>query len=382
MRPNGIIEAWGSPIYDDVLSGLPAAGTWVKIEAGWYEAIALLSNGTVYVWGYHFPYQCDEPVLGDCEDCLFSDVAAGENIMVDIVAGGPHDGDLFVWGKVDCFDPDSLSDGGYIDSGASPFVTVSVAGHHILAMKASGDLVGFGSPPGDHTHFGCEYCCEYIEMFNPSQFPPPSHQTWWGTPPDMEDILLFSAGHGHSLIWADTSALIGSLYGWGKNSYGQTGVVTTEEQVDTVPKCGTGYQKNITDVNQPNRTDVENLAFPSDPVKIEGAKTFSTVMFADGTLLCWGDDSAAHDYPSTLPTVGDGTYLDFSARHHHGAAISTCYADCDGDGQVNMLDYGQDYTCFLLLWQANDIAADCNQDNAFTADDLYCFYLLYQSGCE
>lgn len=131
LRPNGSIEVWGDPVgpffdgdWDDILdTNLPPAGTWLSVEAGWSEAIALNTNGSVHVWGYHFDqaWICDgdELTLEDCEDCLFSAVAAGENIMVGIVEGGDHDGDLFVWGGVACFDPRSLSDEGYIDSGSS-----------------------------------------------------------------------------------------------------------------------------------------------------------------------------------------------------------------------------------------------------------------------
>ena len=94
LRPDGSVAVWGSPLNNQVLSNLPAAGTWLKIEAGWLEAIALHSNGSVYIWGYHAePESCDETVLEGCEDCIFSDVAAGENIMVGIVGGstsGPH----------------------------------------------------------------------------------------------------------------------------------------------------------------------------------------------------------------------------------------------------------------------------------------------------
>lgn len=378
LRPNGTVVAWGTPLQNAVLSNLPAAGTWVKIEAGWVDAVALHSNGSIYVWGHHFePEGCEETILEDCEGCVFSDVAAGENIMVGIVAGsisGPHYGDLFVWGQIECFDPLTLTDGGYIDSGASPFVKVSCAGHHILAQKANGTLVAIGNPLGDPDHDDCEFCCESSEMFNPGEYPPPSEQfDWWGTPPTSA-IVRFSAGHGHSLVWSAS----GGLYGWGHNKFGQTGTITTEQEVNAVPDCDPLDEDQYNATDWPYVLEFESLDLPVGiPLKIEGSKRFSTAHYADGTLWGWGENSAGLGYASMPPL---GTFLAFSAKQHHGAAISTCYVDANGDGVVD----GADVTYFGLLMAAQDPSCDCDGDGPPYGDqgDEDCFDALWELGCE
>jgi alpha-tubulin suppressor-like RCC1 family protein len=387
LRPNGSIEVWGDPAlsydgdWDDVLNtNLPASGTWISIQAGYVEAIALKSDGSVHVWGAHLPLPPDDPyacngaelTLDDCEDCEFSVVAAGENFFVGIVDGGAHDGDLFIWGGVSCFDPRSLTDDGYVDAGAGHYFTnVSACGHHILAQKESGALVALASPIAEDGG-DCTECCERKYRYSPGVYPPPSNEyDWWGNPP-TSSVDLFSAGHGHSLVWTSESG----LYGWGNNAFGQAGIVTTaEDGVDPLPDCDQVDRYNYTDASYPDgRTDVDNLAFPSDPVKIEGADAHSTALLEDGTLIAWGDNRAGYDFPSDTPA---GAFLDFSSKQLHGAAISTCYADCDANGELTTFDY----LCFYSLVQANDISADCNEDTYVNSYDVTCFQALLTAGC-
>jgi hypothetical protein len=383
LRPNGSIEVWGTvgdtpgvtgPHHDVFDTNLPAAGTWISIQAGFEEAIALNADGSVHVWGYHYgPYNCegDEITLDDCAGCDFSAVAAGENFFVGIVDGGTHNGDLFVWGGVYCFNPRSLTDEGYVDAGTSQyFTTVSACGHHILAKKSSGFIALANPIPEDGTG-SCAECCAPKYLFNPGEFPPPSNQDWWGTPPTT--VTLFTAGHGHSVIWNDNSST-GVIFGWGMNQYGQAGIVT--DGVDVAPDCDPehAYYNDTTAAYPGERTDVENLTFASDPVKLEGADGNTTALLAAGTLVAWGRNTADTDQQSDVP---GGTFLDFSSKTFHGAAISTCYADCDANGELTTFDY----LCFYNLVQANDISADCNEDTYVNSYDLTCFQALLTAGC-
>ena len=55
-----------------------------------------------------------------------------------------------------------------------------------------------------------------------------------------------------------------------------------------------------------------------------------------------------------------------------------CFADCNGDGQLSILDF----VCYQGLFQSGDMAADCNGDGALSILDFVCFQGAFQEGCE
>ena len=59
------------------------------------------------------------------------------------------------------------------------------------------------------------------------------------------------------------------------------------------------------------------------------------------------------------------------------AIEGACLADCDGDGQLNILDF----VCFQNLFQSGSLEADCNGDGQLNILDFVCFQNLFQSGC-
>ena len=54
-----------------------------------------------------------------------------------------------------------------------------------------------------------------------------------------------------------------------------------------------------------------------------------------------------------------------------------CAPDCNGDGELNILDF----VCFQGLFQKGDAAADCNGDGMLNILDFVCFQGLFQQGC-
>ncbi len=54
-----------------------------------------------------------------------------------------------------------------------------------------------------------------------------------------------------------------------------------------------------------------------------------------------------------------------------------CFADCNGDGTINTLDF----FCFFNLFTAGDPRADCNGDNKVNSVDFVCFLNGYNAGC-
>jgi probable HAF family extracellular repeat protein len=56
---------------------------------------------------------------------------------------------------------------------------------------------------------------------------------------------------------------------------------------------------------------------------------------------------------------------------------SSCYADCDLDGELTFFDF----LCYTNLFNANDPAADCDLDGELTFFDFLCFTNAFNAGC-
>jgi hypothetical protein len=56
---------------------------------------------------------------------------------------------------------------------------------------------------------------------------------------------------------------------------------------------------------------------------------------------------------------------------------SSCYPDCNGDGQLTVADFG----CFQTRFVQGDPYADCNGDSALTVADFGCFQTRFVQGC-
>ena len=56
---------------------------------------------------------------------------------------------------------------------------------------------------------------------------------------------------------------------------------------------------------------------------------------------------------------------------------STCYPDCNGDGQLNLSDFG----CFTTRFALGEAYADCNGDGIRNLSDFGCFTTKFALGC-
>jgi hypothetical protein len=60
-----------------------------------------------------------------------------------------------------------------------------------------------------------------------------------------------------------------------------------------------------------------------------------------------------------------------------GGAGTSCYADCDGSGELDI----DDFICFQTLFGFNDPAADCDESGELDIDDFICFQTAFGIGC-
>ena len=58
-------------------------------------------------------------------------------------------------------------------------------------------------------------------------------------------------------------------------------------------------------------------------------------------------------------------------------AVAGCYADCNGDGTLNLSDFG----CFTTKFALGDPYADCNGDQVLNLSDFGCFTTRFALGC-
>lgn len=135
-------------------------------------------------------------------------------------------------------------------------------------------------------------------------------------------------------------------------------------------------------------TDVNTDGVP-DLVLSDVQAEVVTVFFRDGglDLLQGSIGHYAGGYGagvvSGLLDEDDVPDLVVSNGHDESATImlsrcgSTCPADTNGDGRLNVLDF----VTFQLLWQKMDDAADCDANAEFNVLDFVCFQQLFVAGC-
>ena len=105
----------------------------------------------------------------------------------------------------------------------------------------------------------------------------------------------------------------------------------------------------------------------------------SDIAFGEsGTLYGGSPDGSVF---SIDPETGDKTFL-FNALGIRISGLAAgpaagCAADCDGNGELNILDF----VCFQGLFQDGDDAADCNGDGVLNILDFVCFQGEFQAGC-
>jgi hypothetical protein len=81
----------------------------------------------------------------------------------------------------------------------------------------------------------------------------------------------------------------------------------------------------------------------------------------------------------------DGTLLDTLNVNYGGNVWGAefqlgdagCFADCDGNGQLNILDF----VCYQGLFQSGDPGADCDGNGALNILDFVCFQAEFVAGC-
>lgn len=308
--PGREVVQWGDSSLGQ--GSAPAGVEPVALAGGAYHTVSLLSDGSIACWGDDSEGQVSEAPVTDG--------------FVAVAADGHHslalhsDGTISVWGD-DTFDQitDVPTD--------SDFIAIAAGGGHCLALHSDTSIVGWGDynndgqadpPPGANTDFAAIAAgsMHSLALRNDGSLVGWGNNDWGQcNVPSGDDFVAIAAGAYHSLALRDD----GSIVGWGRDNFGQA--------TPTLPG------------------EVPNADF----VAIAGGAYHSLALRDDGLLVGWGMNGQGQ---VTVPSGTD--YCAIGARWFHSLALrppagrsadvnedripDECQTDSDGDGVVDALD--------------------------------------------
>jgi len=294
LKDDGTVWAWGLNVDGQLgdgtkidsstpvqVTGLPANATVTAVSGGASHSLALLSDGTLWAWGFNFNGELGDGTFTDSSTPVqVTGLPAGATVMA-ISAGGHHnlallsDGTVWTWG----FNTSGqLGDGTTTGSNVPVQVTdpadasgflqgvtaIAAGGEHSLVLKSDGTVWAWGSNFGSALGNGA--------TTNSSA---PVQVT--GFPTGATVVAISAGGHHNLALLSD-----GTIRAWGNNFSGELGDGTTIDSSAPVPVTGL--------------TGVTGVAAGRD---------HSIALLSDGTVRAWGFNSSGQ--------LGDGTTIDSSA---------------------------------------------------------------------
>jgi len=172
--------------------------------------------------------------------------------------------------------------------------------------------------------------------------------------------LDVSPADAMTLVLADSDAGTGNGGVWESTDGGASWSLLAQ----TGPVRGIAYDPADANIVYIARNNTPELVFASE----DGGSTF--VPFTSEILEIAG-------FPRDL-VAGGGKLLLASGTGGFATSIAAdCLADCNEDGELNILDF----TCFQGLFVAGDPEADCNDDGELNVLDFICFQGEFTAGC-
>jgi alpha-tubulin suppressor-like RCC1 family protein len=329
----GTVAAWGENSYGEIAagprvnylnkpvyvcggSGAPLSSVQ-QISAGFYHALILAADGSVWSWGYNNYGQLGNGTTTTSNTPVQVQKSGGTALggITAISAGGYHnlalasDGTVWAWGyNVD----GRLGDGTTTtrltavqvkSSGSTVFsgVTAVRAGNWQSLAISGGNVWGWGS-----NNYGQLGDGTTTQRLNPVQT-----TNSLGAP-----FAATAIASGYACSYAITSD--GSAFSWGNNSFGQLGDGTTTSKTNpgVIKKSG---GSSLTGVS-----------------KISSQLIFAMALTSGGSVVAWGDNStkqcgplpdAAVLYATEVLSGSVLPYSDVAAGYYHSAALR-------GDGTV------------------------------------------------
>ena len=240
LKSDGTLWTWGGNTYGQLGDGsntgrntparVPGGDhTWIAIAAGGHHTVALKSDATLWAWGWNLYGQLGDGSNTDRNTPV--QVSGGGNNWIAIAAEGAHtvalksDGTLWAWGwnfygqigdgsNTDRNTPVEVSGGG------NTWVAITAGEAHTVALKSDGTLWAWGwnlyGQLGDGSNTDRDTPVEVSGGGN----------TW----------SAIAAGSFHTIALKSN----GSLWGWGRDDFGQLGDNSNTNKNAPVPVFGGG----------------------------------------------------------------------------------------------------------------------------------------------
>jgi alpha-tubulin suppressor-like RCC1 family protein len=373
LKSNGELRAWGWNGYGQLGDGTTDNG-WapvrvivssdpleyltgvVSVSAGRYYTVALLSDGTVWAWGWNGYGQLGHDTAPDGYSAVPVQVMVSTNPVeyltgvVSIAAGGDHafalksDGTILAWGG---------NSYGQFGTGKAPesLVPVQVDGVTDVASIAAGGL-HTASLKSDETVWAWGWNTygqlgdgkSYFYRYTPEEAP------------GISNAVAISAGYYHTAaLRRDESA-----WTWGGNYYGQLGDGTTTTRKSpveltgitnavgiaggtihtvavisngTVMAWGGNYHGQLGDGSTDNRSTPLELTGIGGVDKVASGASHTVALDSNGNVWTWGRNhngqlgDGTTDNRYTPAQVGISNVVDIAAGYSHTVAL-------DSDGNV------------------------------------------------
>ncbi|MEK3956010.1 RCC1 domain-containing protein [Psychrobacillus sp. FSL K6-1464] len=311
----------------------------VAVDARGMHSLAITSDGSVYTWGNN-----DSGQLGDGMNTSYNPVPTkinGLSNAVAIKAGDQHsfailsDGSVYGWGyNVH----GQLGDGTEINkriptriSNLSDVVSVEAGVIHSLALKSNGSVYAWG-----WNHTG---------QLGDGKTTPRSTPTIVN---GLSDVVSVKAGNNFSLALTSD----GSVYSWGENNYGQLGNGTTTQKntatkingLSEVIAVEAGRQHSLAitsdgsvyawgynasgelgDGTTSNKTAPTKVSGLSNVVEVKTGNSYSLAITSDGSVYAWGYNA--------MGQLGDGTI----ANKNRPTLLADIKVDFGGEAELKEL---------------------------------------------
>ncbi|MCL2680325.1 MAG: hypothetical protein FWF11_02455, partial [Coriobacteriia bacterium] len=336
IRTDGTLWSWGQN--NNGKTGLGATlgnqampaqvGTdtdWTMVNAGHEHSLAIRSDGTLWAWGLN---QHGRTGLGTTTGSQATPVQVGTDTDWTVVSAGmdhslaaKSDGTLWAWGSNSS---GRTGLGTTSDNQLAPaqvgtatnWSAVTAGGNHSVALQSDGTLWSWGANTSGQTGLGIAFG----NQLTPAQV---------GTATNCTQV---SAAANHALAVRSD----GTLWAWGSNGNGRTGLGTTTGSQTTPAQVGTATNWTL----------------------VSAGNGHSHAIRADGTLWAWGwngngrtgldTDIGEQDTPAQVGSYTDWILVDAASSGHHSLGIRRS-GDLWSWGQNNFLQLGlNDYTERLI----------------------------------
>ncbi len=263
------------------------------VALGEYYSIALATDGTVYTWGFN--------AVGNLGDGSTDDSHTPVKVLKGAYSGTTYLGD---------------------DSN-NKITAVALGEYYSVALAADGTVYTWGNNSNGQLGDGTTNTIYTPVKVLEGEY---SGGTYLGDDPSNK-IIAVAMGYRYSIALVTD----GTVYTWGRNTYGQLGDSTTTER-HTPVKVLKGAYSGTTYLGDDTSNKITSVAL---------GEVHSIALSADGTVYTWGYNGNGQ--------LGDGTIIDkdTTIKVQDGEYSGTTYLGDDTNNKITAVALGKSHSIAL-----------------------------------